>query len=391
MQADFHYYAAYCAAYLAGFSHGESLAIAYSDQFTDCCTKSYLNHIHGPYAAATTQVPAELMDVNTDILGLQDITRIWASFHFLPYDLYAETPKACREYRDKFRLLCGPNGDLVEDTVERAKGRGLQAAGLAMHAVSDTWAHMYFAGTPSLVMNNITSYFFEETPEGERRVHFVHSPRQRDDPETGQYLNSVSASSENSVANLGHGRAGHLPDYSYARYRYLPAWGGCREIVKDNPSDYLHAFAQMVRALRYLRGDLPEFHKGEYDWGITDPYKDKIVDILSVRRIDASADWKAFGESLSGHPIPDFSTETYEQEYLHTPQEEKNQTFLGRFFLAALGQKSMVTNKIWASGNLLAGKSVEYDGKAFHGIRDYARLISERIENTDLHDLFGGQ
>ena len=25
--------------------------------------------------------------------------------------------------------------------------------------------------------------------------------------------------------NLGHGRAGHLPDYSFAHYRYQPAWG----------------------------------------------------------------------------------------------------------------------------------------------------------------------
>ena len=35
MQIDFHYYATYCAAYLAGFSHEECMEICSSAQFTD--------------------------------------------------------------------------------------------------------------------------------------------------------------------------------------------------------------------------------------------------------------------------------------------------------------------------------------------------------------------
>ena len=45
MQADFHYYATYCAAYLAGYSHEEALALCYSDQFVDCCTKTFLKSV----------------------------------------------------------------------------------------------------------------------------------------------------------------------------------------------------------------------------------------------------------------------------------------------------------------------------------------------------------
>ena len=89
MQLDFHYYATYCAAYISGYSHEESLDIAYSDQFMDMCTKTLLSKLHAPLSAATTQSQLELADANTDIVGLQDITRIWASFHFLPYDLNA--------------------------------------------------------------------------------------------------------------------------------------------------------------------------------------------------------------------------------------------------------------------------------------------------------------
>ncbi len=89
MQEDFHYYATYCAAYIAGYSHEESLEIAYSAQFVDCCTATLLKKNHAPLSAATTQLQSEMMEARTDLIGLQNITRIWASFHFLPYDLYA--------------------------------------------------------------------------------------------------------------------------------------------------------------------------------------------------------------------------------------------------------------------------------------------------------------
>ena len=139
MQADFHYYATYCAAYLAGYSHEEALALCYSDQFVSAS-------VH----AATSQSQAELVDTRADIVGLQDITRIWASFHFLPKDLYAKTPRATKTYKNKYRLICGPNGALVKDTVELAKGKSIQAAGIAMHVLADTWAHMNLQALPPL-------------------------------------------------------------------------------------------------------------------------------------------------------------------------------------------------------------------------------------------------
>ena len=93
MQIDFHYYATYCAAILAGYTHEESLAVGYSAQLVDECSRTFLKTVHGPSSAATTQLQLELMDARTDPVGLQDITRIWASFHFLPADLQAEHKK----------------------------------------------------------------------------------------------------------------------------------------------------------------------------------------------------------------------------------------------------------------------------------------------------------
>ena len=168
MNPDFHYYATYCSAILAGYSHDESMDICYSDNFVDLCSRTLLSKLGAPSEAATTQLQLELMDARTDVFGLQDITRIWSSFHFLPYDLYAKPPKWCfKNYQRKYSLICNPNGELVRKTVELAKGKCLQATGVAMHVLADTWAHRYFAGTPSLVINSPVNRFYELIPEGD--------------------------------------------------------------------------------------------------------------------------------------------------------------------------------------------------------------------------------
>ena len=82
MQEDFHYYATYCAASLAGYSPAESREISYSANFVDLCSESLLARLHAPAEAATTQLPMEMANARTDLIGLQNITRIWSSFHF---------------------------------------------------------------------------------------------------------------------------------------------------------------------------------------------------------------------------------------------------------------------------------------------------------------------
>ncbi len=387
MQLDFHYYATYLAAYLAGWSHEESLAVCYSAQFVDCCSRTFLKAVKGPVAAATTQLQLEMMDAGTDLLSLQDITRIWASFHFLPKDLYAQPGRTTRLYRSKYRLICGPYSDLVRDTVLLAKGRSPQAAGIAMHVLADTWAHRGFAGTPSLVINNTDSYFYELTGEDgelkEKPIVFRHNPSAKDNPAQGIYVNTLPSPRESSVMNLGHGRAGHLPDYSFMRYKYLPAWGNYEELVKDNPAEYMKAFCQMVYALRFLKEEYETFSPDEFDSEKTDPYRDEIDRILRKRQTDASEDWKEFAQKITGREIPPFDLGLYRKAYTEAPQAEKDSTAPGRFFVAAMAQKSMVTRKIFRSGNLLAGVSIDFDKYGFSGIRDFYRLI-EYIRNDSL-------
>lgn len=382
MNQDFHYYGTYCAAILAGYTAEESLSIAYCANFVDFCTRSLLVRIKGPLAAATSMQQLEMMDSGVDLISLQNITRIWSSFHFLPGDLHAARRGCGRRYLNKYRLICNPNGELAAATVKLAKDKGLEAAGIAMHVLADTWAHRYFAGTPSLVINNTNEYFYELLP-GEngftrRQIRFMHNPAAEDDPKTGRYNCSVYQPNENSVMNLGHARAGHLPDYSWIRYIYLPAWGEFRELLKDNPSEYMHAFRQMVYALRFLRGDYEDFQTARYDTEKVDPLAEEITRILETRQLNASADWKALGEKLSGVPIPDFDIEAHQAEYVQADAIAREDTLLGRFLKAALAQKSMVTGHIFQSGNRLAGFSVDYRKKGFRGIRDYRRLIDEK-------------
>ena len=376
MQADFHYYATYIAAYIAGYSHEESLEICYSAQLVDACTVTFLMGIGAPLIAATTQLQLELADASTDVLGLQDITRIWSSFHFLPRDLYAEVD-GNRFYRNKYRLICGPNGDLVVDTVNLAKGKSLQAVGIAMHVLADTWAHRTFAGTPSLVINNVGFQFREvlDGPDGtiERPVKFTHNATQPDNLEDGIYVNSLFQSNENSVMNLGHGRAGHLPDYSFMRYRYLPSWGKYEEVFKDNPTEYYHAFCQMVYAMQYLRGVRPTFEKDQYAFEAVEPWRQEIQAILNKRQLNACEDWKLLGETITGYIPPEFDNETYRMEYRGTREAHKSETFLGKFVDAAMRQKAMVTNRIYVSGNRLAGISITEDNNILTKVRRFVR------------------
>ena len=75
--------------------------------------------------------------------------------------------------------------------------------------------------------------------------------------------------------------------------------------------------------------------------------------------------------------IEDFDIQKYQGEYLRSAKKDRGSTYLGKFFLAAMAQKSMVTDKIFKSGNLLAGFSIDYHEGGFRGIRDYLMLVEQ--------------
>ena len=107
------------------------------------------------------------------------------------------------------------------------------------------------------------------------------------------------------------------------------------------------------------------------------PWEGEIKAIIEKRQADACADWKALAEKLSGFEVEAFDDEKYQKEYMEAGEDGKEDSFLGRFIIAALRQKSMVTNRIFTSGNLLAGASVDYGKKGFKGIKDFRALVNE--------------
>ena len=376
MNADFHYYATYCASIIAGFNEKEAERIAYSANFVDCCTKTILKKCKAPLSAATTQSQIELADMYTDVLGIQEITRIWASFHFLPGDLYQEVKHGFKNYKNRYRLICKPNSDLIRETVELAKGQSLEAIGIAMHILADSWAHQNFAGTPSLVINNIEKHIYEIVDDQEYLITFHHNPAGEDDIDNRRFQSSIYRGYENSIMNLGHGRIGHIADLSYIKYRYMPAWGRYNEIIKDNQSDFYFAFSQMVEALKYLKGTTKSFELNRY--APLPKYEKRIRSIFAIRQLNDEKEWKKFAEDLSGTKLKDFSIETYQEEYINA--KDVKETNFSNFIIHALKQKSMVTNRIYKSKNLLAGYSVEYNGGSLKGLKDYWQLLEEEIK-----------
>ena len=71
----------------------------------------------------------------------------------------------------------------------------------------------------------------------------------------------------------------------------------------------------MVYALKCLRDDAEKCTCGRYDEESVRPHEDTIKQIIAKRQLDASSDWKALGEKLSGKEISPFDFHLYQEEY----------------------------------------------------------------------------
>ena len=277
MNQDFHYEGTYSAAKDAGFSPSDASVIAHAAQMVDDCSIHYLKSIHKmtPDSVITAEWGWDnVEDFFTNFADptdfwnhsnpdLNQIRRIWMPFHFLPGNLELtcsyQGPEKLGENkfsmpRDEFdmKTMCLPCSELVQLMIEHTRetyqelsaspdspirANVLALIGIRMHVLADTWAHSYFAGTPSKWVNNATDFSkITGTPDGLK--------------ETG----TPDTSNVYSVYFLGHARAGHYPDYGSLIYQYHPQW--MREnsmIIKCGPDDFMCAYTQMVQAMTYIR------------------------------------------------------------------------------------------------------------------------------------------
>lgn len=318
MDIDFHYYATYAAARLAGYRADESSVIAYAAQYVDDSSMNHLVDSHGAYyidefkPVPTVHTNGELADYEFDIWRwggsyLDNLRQVWSVFHFIPGNYGAtpdkksyQGPQSWNLWRygqvdqDEFKMLCLPNSgiatQMINDIREQHRGKNylLHLIGLRMHVLADTWAHMYYTGSPAWCVNDAGEDVFSRDAAGnERKVGWLrlnYKSWKRDTAEAvGDQVNDLYEHEiatpanplfTNSAFYLGHGRMGHLPDYPWITYRYKPSWAG-DWVVKNNPDSYVKAFRQMAWAMHCIRDNIP--------FDPLDPNQDKVINVNQER------------------------------------------------------------------------------------------------------------
>ncbi|NJL59956.1 MAG: hypothetical protein HC887_10255 [Desulfobacteraceae bacterium] len=165
------------------------------------------------------------------------------------YDILLNAPAA-------YHLLCG-DADRRKKIIDRFI---TIVAGIRSHVIADTWAHQDWAGVQSDIntywdnsdswmtfaweSNYSIKYQCENTPDWFTVV--LRSGR--------NYIgNSNLAGAPNIAGNLGHGWMGHLPDFSFVKYKYRPAWDANKtEYLRDNPVEYRYAFIELLNMFQRM-------------------------------------------------------------------------------------------------------------------------------------------
>jgi len=286
MNLDFHYYGTYVAARLAGYDLDSAQTIAHAAQYVDDSDESMLKDSLGrSYIQDFSPIPTvqSLWDMTIKNFfwsegALKNIADIWVPFHFLPGN-YGNNPNIKQytgplsdkgslyrwtfddESTKQFKMLCQPNSPIVKSMINDIvlnhtnKDYTLLLAGMRMHVLADTWAHMFYIGMPAWFINDALEKVFivngnEKTPVRWKRVwpwadstDLIH----------GEFA-TPDMLAYNSIVYLGHGRMGHLPDYPWLKYEYTPRWSK-DPITKDNTSYFLQALKQLTKALECIKNN----------------------------------------------------------------------------------------------------------------------------------------
>lgn len=318
MNLDFHYYGTYYAARLVGYNPSEAQTIAYSAQFVDefdyfMISKDLLRLL--PNTAQTVQ---GMVSTGTTIKD-STLGNIWIPFHFLP-GLLDNYYTSCGSTLppNMTQMLCRPNGALVMGMIGNAitDGHNLVKVGLTMHVLADTWAHSDFAGFNCSDLNDVG-----------KEVN-LHLPGKTETISYGLLGEAYSLG----IYCIGHGRLGHIPDYSDYIYCYQPKWldaAKTRFYQKDNPNDFLNAHRQMIFALNNIRNGV----------GVPVPNDDVTVGAIlktPTRTPDKSEVWINAIKSRFNDTIPNFDKNVWKNIFDNASADaDKKRTALYQFALAA--------------------------------------------------------
>jgi len=305
MQKDFHFEATFYAARIAGFELDEAYKIGWAAQYIDDATDVHTKKVLLP--GKKTFEFTNILTANT-IPGGVGLTlrddkhrQIWALFHFLPGNYRAYGKRARDEHilrtfrgikvpepgeaysaetvdneralttlqedqltREHFPMITRPYSDLVlammADTTrtytalaEESANLALHFLGVRMHVFADTWAHQDHIGSPDRRMNRVESFkWYRGAGQWTDDLKFIPGGKLEADSPGGSQ--AFATQSRNNNAWLGHGPMGSWPDMPWAVYEWQPRYNKDQEpFLRNNPEQYVQAFANLVHAMRCAR------------------------------------------------------------------------------------------------------------------------------------------
>jgi hypothetical protein len=292
MDIDFHYFATYAAATLAGYTKKETEVIAYAAQFVDEFDYKYgygtepwtfnVTELEEPVFGTMRYVdqsgggckvsPRRTVQGTGDVVQDYNIrTDMWMPCHFLPGNFVPSGKTADPRHRlregsghKKFNLLCRPFSplaiDMINDLLQRTNCSYFQQLlGLRMHVFADTWAHQDFVGDGIAAINDCAGYynFYEVKPDVVEQLDWKITQTSM-----GYAPNMMQLGGHFAKVYLGHGRLGHFPDYGWCRYYYTPKWlqtGKTQMLMRNNPREYETAFYEIVKVLYAAKNNIKQY------------------------------------------------------------------------------------------------------------------------------------
>jgi hypothetical protein len=239
LQIDYHHAVTYVVARLAGFPHIEARKVAYAAQYVDDADNDGVIRFDNGAMYSRISSAHHMLDYrNSNTLKNR---RVWLPFHFLPGN--GGLP-AGREPRGRFyrRLVCVADSLVARDMLaacmaDKQKPYGLHRLGIAMHVYADTWAHQGFAGVNHRI--NKAGNIRSQSRKGDARL-----------------LAKLANYFLSRAFPLGHGAVLSYPDRPYVNWSYINGMG--KNVVRNNPIDFVAAADHMCRAMQRWMRDDPE-------------------------------------------------------------------------------------------------------------------------------------
>ena len=156
-----------------------------------------------------------------------------------------------------------------QDKGDILKRFGLILLGIRAHVIADTWAHQdwcpvnnvintywdignsdnsLLSSLGAMVKDRISQNIkYQDVDQNWKTVKLS--------AVTGTFVNENLTAAPNHTSYVGHGWMGHLPDYSFIKYRYKPCWGTkSTDLERDNPTEYKRAFVELCSLFSQANG-----------------------------------------------------------------------------------------------------------------------------------------